>query len=401
MRKSTRSWKERICALLLAAAMVITWMMPNTALTAEAAPGDAGAVYFSVQDPEAEGSNKLLTQDIVIKVFDNTNNEVEKVDKAETSETDQSHENMFKVTGLDSAVEYTYTVEKNGYEYQNAQASRTFQPTVSESNITVGMKMSEIELSANSLSLNVGDSTQVPTVSKPVTESTYTWSVTEGSEYVSVSGNTVTAKAAGTAGDDDDKTASIQVDNGRKKKTVEVTVSKKSFTMGLNVNPGTGKDQNEIALSATGIPIDANGTLTFKAGETEIGTATLPNTAVTYNIAAEIIGEKKFSVEYSGDTKYKSQSVSNSGIYTKTQDLVISGEASKTVTYNDDVQVWNEPFIIKFDSDTIKDREISAQAELTDFGNVPNAVSAADVADITVNKDNTNCDYCRTGQYIL
>ena len=196
MRKSTRSWKERICALLLAAVMVVTWMMPNGALTAEAAPGDAGAVYFSVQD--TEDRNKLLTQDIVIKVFDNTNNEVENVDTAETSETDQSHENMFKVTGLDSDSEYTYTVEKNGYEYQNAQALRTFQPTESESNITVGMTMSEIELSANSLSLNVGDSTQVPTVSKPVTERTYTWSVTDGLEYVSVIGNTVTANAAGT-----------------------------------------------------------------------------------------------------------------------------------------------------------------------------------------------------------
>ena len=389
MRKSARSWKERICALLLAAVMVVTWMMPNAALTAEAAPGDAGAVYFSVQDPEAEGSNKLLTQDIVITVFDNTNNEVEKVDTAETSETDQSHENMFKVTGLDSDSEYTYTVEKNGYEYQNAQALRTFQPTESESNITVGMTMSEIELSANSLSLNVGDSTQVPTVSKPVTERTYTWSVTDGLEYVSVIGNTVTANAAGTAGDDADKTASIQVDNGRKTKTVEVTVSKKSFTMGLNVNPGTGKDQNEIELSATGIPADANGTLTFKVGETEIGTATLPNTAVTYNIAAEIIGEKKFSVEYSGDTKYKSQSVSNSGTYTKTQDLVISGESSKTVTYNDAEHMWNEAFTIEFESDTLKDRKISAQAELTDFGNVPNAVSAADVADIRENQDDT------------
>ena len=50
MRKSTRSWKERICALLLAAVMVVTWMMPNGALTAEAAPGDAVDVSFKVTD---------------------------------------------------------------------------------------------------------------------------------------------------------------------------------------------------------------------------------------------------------------------------------------------------------------------------------------------------------------
>lgn len=64
MRKSARSWKERICALLLAAAMVVTWMMPNAALTAEAAPGDDSAqkvdVTFKVQDE----SNNLLSSDV-------------------------------------------------------------------------------------------------------------------------------------------------------------------------------------------------------------------------------------------------------------------------------------------------------------------------------------------------
>ena len=393
MRKSTRSWKERICALLLAAVMVVTWMMPNGALTAEAAPGDAGAVYFSVQD--TEDSNKLLTQDIVIKVFDNTNNEVAKVDKAETSETDQSHENMFKVTGLDSDSEYTYTVEKSGYEYQNAQAQRSFKATASEANITVGMKMSEIQLSMSELSLVVGDSADLPKVDKPVEEATYTWSVTSGSEgYVSVSNGKVTANAAGAAGDDEEKSASIRVSNGRKTATVGITVSKKSFTMGLGlqVNPSEGKDQNKVELSATGIPEDATGTLIFKAGENQIGNVTLPalpGASVTYRDVNEIIGEKTFSVEYLGDTKYKKQSASNSGTYTKTQDLVIFGESSKTVTYSDSDNTWNTPFNITLDSDTIKGRKISAQAELTDSGNVPNAVLASDVADITVNQDNT------------
>lgn len=383
MKKSTRSWKERICALLLAVAMVITWMIPNAALTAEAAPGDAGAVYFSVRD--VENSNTLLTQDVTIKVLDNTSQVVDSVNTAETQETDPGHVNMFKVTGLDTNTEYTYTVEKTGYEY-NAQNERKFTPTSSDTNIEVGMKMSEIALSQNSISLYVGGSASVNVANK-VAEGTYTWSVTTGAQFVSVANGNITANAAGNAGDDTEKNAVVQVSNGRKTANINVTVSKNSFNMGLSVNPGEGNDQDKVELSATGIPGEATGTLTFKADGNQIGTAVLPDTTMTYNDAGSIIGDKTFAVEYTGDTKYTKQSASSSGKYTKTQELKIVGASSKEATYGE--QEWNTPFTISLDAETIKGRAISAVAELADHGDIPNAVSAVDVADIKVNQDNT------------
>lgn len=377
MRKSTRSWKERICALLLAAAMVVTWMMPNAALTAEAAPGDAGAVYFSVQDVE---NDTLLTQDVTIKVLDNASQVVASVDTAETQETDFEHVNMFKVTGLDTNTEYTYTVEKTGYEY-NAQNERKITPTSSDTNIEVGMKMSEIDLSQNSISLYVGGSASVNVTNK-VAEGTYTWSITNGTQFVSVADGNITANAAGNAGDDIAKNAVVQVSNGRKTANINVTVSKNSFNMGLSVNPGEGNDQDKVELSATGIPDKATGTLTFKADGNQIGTAVLPNTTMTYNDAGSIIGDKMFAVEYTGDTKYVSKSASVEGNYTKTQNLEIDGENSKEITYGD--PEWDTPFDVSLKADTVKERHITANVEFVNPDEYAGNVLPEQVAEVAV-----------------
>ena len=47
-----RNWKERICALLLAVTMVVTWMLPDMSLTVQAAwPwDDTVAATFSIVD---------------------------------------------------------------------------------------------------------------------------------------------------------------------------------------------------------------------------------------------------------------------------------------------------------------------------------------------------------------
>ena len=90
MRKSTRSWKERICALLLATVMVVTWMMPNAALTAEAAPepGETTTdVIFSIKD--ADNKDALLKSGITIKIFDSNKDQVKIVNKAEADGTDR------------------------------------------------------------------------------------------------------------------------------------------------------------------------------------------------------------------------------------------------------------------------------------------------------------------------
>ena len=55
MKTQGRSWKERICALLLALAMVLTGMLPGSTATAEAAWGDPVDVEFKAID-SATGS---------------------------------------------------------------------------------------------------------------------------------------------------------------------------------------------------------------------------------------------------------------------------------------------------------------------------------------------------------
>lgn len=83
--------------------------------------------------------------------------------------------------------------------------------------------------------------------------------------------------------------------------TVTVNVSKKDTSVSLSVNPVEGQTRpSGIKLQATGLPADAEGTLTFKAGDEVVGTATLPNTTVTF-YASGVANEYSFSVEYSGN----------------------------------------------------------------------------------------------------
>lgn len=381
MKKSTRSWKERICALLLAVAMVITWMIPNAALTAEAAPGDAGAVYFSVQD--VEKGNTLLTQDVTIKVLDNASRVVKSVNTAETQDTDPEHVNMFKVTGLDTNTEYTYTVEKTGYEYNNAQDERKFTLTSSDMSIEVGMKMSEIILDKERVSLKVGEYVDVD-INNQVKGETYAWTVTEGQNYVSVVDGTITANKAGAAGDDETKQAKVQVGLKGKTKTVTVQIAKNNVdNLALTVKEPSGNDQSEVKLTATGIPSDATGILVFKADGVKIGEADArDNATVTYDESEEIIAKKIFTVEYSGDTKYTSKSASAEGNYTKTQNLEIDGENSKEITYGD--PEWDTPFDVSLKADTVKERHITANVEFVNPDEYAGNVLPEQVAEVAV-----------------
>ena len=158
MRKSTRSWKERICALLLAAVMVVTWMMPNAALTAEAAPepGETTTdVIFSIID--ADNNDALLKSGITIKIFDSSNTQVKIVNNAEDDGT-------YRIPSLPIEKEYTYTIEKTGYKYSSAndeKKERTFTPTTEERTVSVSMDMSDISISKTGNIEKVGDTCQL------------------------------------------------------------------------------------------------------------------------------------------------------------------------------------------------------------------------------------------------
>ena len=383
MRKSARSWKERICALLLAAAMVVTWMMPNAALTAEAAPGDGSDtvdVYFTVQD--AGQGDRVLTNDVKITVYD----ENERVAEVKNPEQNGQHKDAYKVKGLTAGTEYTYTVEKTGYEYADTADKRKFMPSADDVNandLTVKMQMQDIAVNPSSLTLKVGDSSTVQVTNK-VEELSYTWQVTSGSEYVDVDNGQITAKA-GNASIDADQSATVTVSAGNKSKEIPVTIQKNDVNMSLSIVEQTGVDQNKVTLRANGLPDDATGNLTFKVGTSTIKTVNAARSRSVEYSSEDLIGSKTFSVGYTGDTKYKSANASATGTYTKTQELKIKNSESTTkVIYDEDS--WNEPIVITLDSDSIKGRTISAAAKFADPDAAYNSGDASNVANIVVDQ---------------
>lgn len=384
MRKSARSWKERICALLLAAAMVITWMMPNAALTAEAAPGDGSGtvdVYFTVQD--AGQGDRVLTNDVKITVYDGN----EKAAEVKSPEKFGPHKDAYKVAGLTADTEYTFEVEKTGYEYavaNNTEDKRTFTPSADNANnVTVKIQMEDIAVNASNLTLKVGESSTVQVTNK-VEELSYTWQVTSGSEYVDVDNGQITAKA-GNASTDVDQSATVTVSSGNKSKEIPVTIQKNDVNMSLSIVEQTGVDQNSVTLEANGLPKDASGKLTFKVDGSEIATVNVANSRSVEYSSEELIGSKTFSVEYAGDTKYKSANASATGTYTKTQELEISNtEKSTEVTYGE--EDWNRPIVITLDPNSIKGRTISAAAEFADPDAVYNSGNPADAVKIVVDQ---------------
>lgn len=384
MRKSTRSWKERICALLLAAVMVVTWMMPNAALTAEAAPGDGSDtvdVYFTVQD--AEQNDSVLTNDVKITVYEGN----EKAAEVKNPEKSGQHKDAYKVEGLTVGTEYTYTVEKTGYDYAKATDERKFTPNADDANannLTVKMQMQDIEVNPSSLTLKVGGSSPIQVTNK-VEELPYTWQVTSGSEYVDVDNGKVTAKA-GSAQVNDDQKAMVTVSAGNKSKEIPVTIQKNDVNMSLSIVEKTGIDQNKVTLRANGLPDDAAGNLTFKVGTSTIKTVDAAESSSVEYSSEDLIGPKTFSVEYTGDTKYKSANASATGTYTKTQELKISNaEKSTEVTYDEDG--WNAPIVIILKPDSIKGRTISAAAEFADPNAAYNSGNPADAVKIVEDQD--------------
>lgn len=383
MKKNARSWKERICALLLAAVMVITWMLPNAALTAEAAPraaGDTADVYFSVQDGQ---NDKALTQNVKIAVYKDS----EKVREVSRPETEGQYKDTYKVDGLSVDEKYTYTIEKTGYEYtvkNDTADKRTFTPKADvANNVTVKMQMEDIKVNPSLLTLKVGESATVQVTNK-VEELEYKWNVTSGGSYVTVDNGKVTAIAGGNT--DDDQSATVTVSAGNKDKEIQVTVQKNDVNMSLSVIEPSGIDQGRVTLTANGLPDDASGKLEFKVEGTLIDDVdALTSRSVEY-LSEDLIGSKSFSVDYAGNTKYKAASATATGTYTKTQELKITNtETSKKVTYGEDD--WKEPVVISLDPDSIKGRTISAAAEFAETDAIYNSGEPGNAVDIEVDKD--------------
>lgn len=413
MKTQGRSWKERICALLLALAMVLTGMLPGSTATAEAAPfWEHVDVTFRVLD--SENQDALLSDDVTINVKDSRGENAGTADEAE--------ENEYVIENLDPDEEYTYTVTKKGYEYADAAAERKFTPSEDEAEnvINVSMKMSEILLGETNISLKV-DEEKFISVDNAVANTSYDWSVASGSEYVSVDNNGhIKANAGGQAEDDSDKTATVKVTNGRKTAFVNVTVSKVDpGEIGLSVEKAQGIDQNSVKLAATNLPtyekenfpwdVGEPAQVTFnvveKTGEEyevieEIGTVSAKTSdsnppGLCYTREDGLIGNIYFQAVFSGDVKYKSKSVTKLyGPYTQNKAIkIVDTEGNdfteKEVTYGavtDDGNTWNSPITLKI-SDT-EGRKLSTEAKFIDDNTDDvNFGSPENVADIQINNE--------------
>lgn len=398
MKTQGRSWKERICALLLALAMVLTGMLPGSTATAEAAPfWEHVDVAFRVLD--SENQDALLSDDVTINVKDSRGENAGTADKAEEN-------GEYIIENLDPDEEYTYTVTKKGYEYADAAVERKFTPSEEETEnvINVSMKMSEISLSETDIHLVVGE-TKLISVDNAVANASYEWSVVSGSEYVSVDNNgNIIAKAGGQAGDDSDKTATVQVTNGRKTAFVNVTVSKVDpGAIGLSVEKAQGVDQTTVTLTANNLPTDVGdqAQVTFNVVEKTgkdytlietIGSVSAKTPALDYT-SDSLIGNIYFQAAFSGDAKYKSKAVTELyGPYTKKQGIkIVDTEGNdfteKEVTYGavtDDGNTWNSPITLKI-SDT-EGRNLSTKVEFINDDTV-NCGSPENVADIQINNE--------------
>ena len=69
--KKKQKLKERICALVLALAMVLTWVLPDAGMTVQAAAGDAKKVTLKFKDAaeETRGIGALTLKLMMIRAM--------------------------------------------------------------------------------------------------------------------------------------------------------------------------------------------------------------------------------------------------------------------------------------------------------------------------------------------
>lgn len=373
--KKKQKLKERICALVLALAMVLTWVLPDAGMTVQAAAGDAKKVTLKFKDA-AEETRGLGALTLKLQSNDDPSYEKKKEIEVKAGETSKELE-------LKEGVEYNYEVEKTGYE---TTKDGCFTVEAEKADIDIRLTMSEITLlpTTGSVSLKVGETYDI-SVTNPVQELAYTWSTTDGN-VASVENGKVTAKGAGSA--------DISVTNGVKTKTVSVNVSKNQINgFSMTVKEPSGDDQSSVILTAKGLPADASGNVTFY--DVTGGKETLLHTAeaaalIEYTYVTDsLLGVKQFKAVYNGDVKYEGAQAAADGSYGKKQAITIDGDVSKEVTYG--TEHWNDEIVIALADieNTLKGRTLATEVAFAQSEDAPNTGLAENVADVRVEADHT------------
>lgn len=373
--KKKQKLKERICALVLALAMVLTWVLPDAGMTVQAAAGDAKKVTLKFKDA-AEETRGIGALTLKLQSNDDPSYEKKKEIEVKAGETSKEIE-------LKEGVEYNYEVEKTGYE---TTKDGRFTVEAEKADIDILLTMSEITLlpTTDSVSLKVGETYDI-SVTNPVQELAYTWSTTDGN-VASVENGKVTAKGEGSA--------DISVTNGVKTKTVSVNVSKNQINgFSMTVKEPSGDDQSSVILTAKGLPADVSGNVIFydvTGGQKTLLYKAEAAATVEYTYETDsLLGAKQFEAVYSGNEKYEGATATATGSYGKTQAITIDGDVSKEVTYG--TEHWNDEIVIALADieNTLKGRTLATEVAFAQSEDAPNTGLAENVAVVRVEADHT------------
>lgn len=328
MKIKGRSWKERICALLMAAVLVLTGMLPNMAIETVA----AGA-----------------TQEVTIKVVDSVNESIEltgvTIDLKKKGEQSSVSLNRNGSYTLETGNVYEYTLS-NKKGYQNAQGEFTVEENVSEKKLS--MIMQEIQISTAATDLKVGGKTTA-SVQNAIDGAAYTWNVKDGNAVTISANGEVTANAAGSA--------KIYASyNGKNSNEITINVTKNDTAISLLVNPNSGNDINEITLRVENLPEDAEGKVVFQVNGEEKGQIENIKTTKEWTFQENIQGRYTCSATYSGDDKYvgSTTTITTDG-FTKSQSIVFTdkenSETNPKIINEDDINEGESEFQVSYNKE--------------------------------------------------
>ena len=363
MRSKGKSWKERICALLLALAMVLTGIMPGSAATVEAA--ETTDVFFTIKD--ADNDDGVLNSDITVEVFKKGNTDDSEAIEAELVKGGP-HRNTYRISSLEVNEEYVYTVEKTGYEYDESNDSeeeRTFIPSTDTNEFDVKLRMSEIEVDFSEVVLYVRDEKTI-TITNPIANAEYNWKSND-SQIVTVDGGKLKAVGEGTT--------TVEVSYGSLPPTcINVDVKKIDIEeISLTVAPTAGEYIDTVTLKASMKVPDLedlkeddyripNKKMIFYLGENKIGEADIDITDGSLSAECEYsikgqLGNLTFKAQYPGDDRYNERASEpvTAGAYKESKDLEFANGNNKTETRDD----AENNFIIDIVPDSRGEREIT------------------------------------------
>ena len=361
MRSKGKSWKERICALLLALAMVLTGIMPGSAAMVEAA--ETVEITFDITD---SAYKPLDNAKVTIEEVNNPDAEKQIVTK------DPQNPERGYVASLAKDTQYKYTVENSGYVTKEG----SFYTTDTNNTVEVEpLSLADIEL-LDDYDINAKMTAKDKQIIKID-------NIAEGRDYECSSSDstiinivedesgtswTLEALKSGSA------TITISIVDSDKTKREEIKVEKIDLTSTLDLSVEKAENVKSINCSLSGFPDDVEGEVEFfiyngensdiiaqqtsKIEDSEDG-----NRRAEYSFSDDRIDNiKKVRViaKYEGNEIYKSieKTVTTGDLYENKDLYFLNGDEEETeviVTFGEDEEI---DLYALLDPDSILDRNI-------------------------------------------